>query len=125
MKIKPQKTTIEEQSSSFQQCKDSSYSYYEATEDCTEYVYCMAGGSTDGPYECGTGMLYDTNSQRCDWKDKVTSCASKQQAEPGVPTASPTPKPTSVNALLEWERVPRPHDKVIIGYCKCVYCICF
>jgi hypothetical protein len=77
----------------------------------------------DGPYDCGDGMLYDSDTQRCNWEDQVTSCASKPQAEPGVPTPMPTPKPTSVNTLLEWERIPRPHDKVIIGYCKCTYCI--
>ena len=48
------------------------------------------------------------------------SCGSKEQAEPGVPTPLPTPKPTAKNALLDWEPVPRPHDKVIIGYCKCI-----
>jgi len=100
----------------FKQCADSSYSYYEATEDCTGYVYCMSGGSIDGPYECGTGQLYDSDSQRCNWEDKVFSCGSKEQAEPGVPTPLPTPKPTAKNALLDWEPVPRPHDKVIIGY---------
>ena len=104
----------------FKQCADSSYSYYEATEDCTGYVYCMSGGSIDGPYECGTGQLYDSDSQRCNWEDEVYSCGSKEQAEPGVPTPLPTPKPTAKNALLDWEPVPRPHDKVIIGYCKCI-----
>ena len=65
-------------------------------------------------------MLYDTNTQRCDWEDKVTSCSSKEPVVPGVPTPPPTPKPTSPNLLLEWEPVSRPHDKVIIGYCECI-----
>ena len=123
VKIKPLQP-IEQASptNTFQQCKDTSYSYYEATEDCTGYVYCMTGGAIDGPYDCGKNMLYDTNTQRCDWEEKVTSCSSsKEVAEPGVPTSPPTPKPTSKNILLEWEPVPRPHDKVIIGYCECMH----
>ena len=76
----------------------------------------MAGGSIDGPYECGSGQKYDTDTQRCNWEDEVTSCGSA--AEPGVPTVKPTPKPTALNTLLDWEEVPRPHDKVIIGYCE-------
>ena len=67
-------------------------------------------------------MLYDTNTQRCDWEDKVTSCSSKEPVVPGVPTPPPTPKPTSPHLLLELEPVSRPHDKVIIGdyECRCI-----
>ena len=83
----------------------------------------MAGGSIDGPYDCGKGQLYDTNTQRCNWEDKVTSCSSTEPAEPGVPTVAPTPKPTSRNTLLDWGPVDRPHDKVIIGYCKSIHCL--
>jgi hypothetical protein len=123
VKIKPKKTIeATSDSSSFKQCADSSFSHYEATEDCTGYVYCITGGSIDGPYECGDGMLYDADTQRCNWEDQVTSCGSKEAASPGVPTPIPSPKPTSVNTLLEWEKIPRPHDKVIIGYCKCNVC---
>ena len=104
----------------FVQCADTSYSYYEATEDCTGYVYCVTGGSIDGPYDCGTDMLYDTDTQRCKWASEVTSCSGSTESasDPGVPTLKPTPKPTQKNALLDWERIPRPHGKVIIGYCK-------
>jgi len=116
VKINPLNPIEEEAPEEFVQCADDSYSYYEATEDCTGYVYCMAGGSVDGPYDCGKGQLYDSNTQRCNWEDKVTSCSSGEPAEPGVPTVSPTPKPTSRNTLLDWEPVIRPHDKVIIGY---------
>ena len=111
----------------FVQCADTSYSYYEATQDCTGYVYCMAGGDIDGPYDCGVDMLYDTDTQRCMWADQVTSCSGGgnggggAESSPGVPTLMPTPKPTQKNALLDWEKIPRHHDKVIIGYCKFVF----
>lgn len=114
----------------FVQCSDTSYSYYEATQDCTGYVYCMAGGDIDGPYDCGVDMLYDTDTQRCMWADQVTSCSGgsggggAESSSPGVPTLMPTPKPTQKNALLDWEKIPRHHDKVIIGYCKFVLVSC-
>ena len=39
-------------------CADKTSSYYEATEDCSGYVYCMMG-TPDKPYYCGSGQLYD------------------------------------------------------------------
>ena len=57
----------------YKSCADDSYSYYEATEDCTGYIYCMMG-TPDKPYYCGDGMLYNEPGQRCNWADQVTSC---------------------------------------------------
>lgn len=101
-------------------CADASYSYYEATEDCTGYVYCILG-QPDEPYYCGDGMLYDQAGQRCNWADQVCCGGRCGAAEEDVdgPTRTPTPPPTNKpNALLDWDpdAVYRGHDKTIIGY---------
>jgi hypothetical protein len=124
VRINPKMVEQTDELTPFVQCADTSYSYYEATQDCTGYVYCMAGGDIDGPYDCGVDMLYDTDTQRCMWADQVTSCSGSGggvESSPGVPTLMPTPKPTQKNSLLDWEKIPRHHDKVIIGYCKFVF----
>jgi hypothetical protein len=119
VRINPKMVEQTDELTPFVQCADTSYSYYEATQDCTGYVYCMVGGDIDGPYDCGVDMLYDTDTQRCMWADQVTSCSGSGggvESSPGVPTLMPTPKPTQKNSLLDWEKIPRHHDKVIIGY---------
>lgn len=103
-------------------CADASYSHYEATPDCSGYYHCLAG-SPDGPHGCGAGMLYDQNTQRCNFADRV-SCAggsgggssTEEDGERAAeePTSEPTSRP---NTLLDWDRGAaddRGHDKTIM-----------
>ena len=104
-------------------CADASYNYYQATEDCSGYIYCTAG-VPDKPYPCGEGMLYDEKTQRCNWADEVT--CGDAVAESDVPNGMPTtPRPTNVptppptnkpNPLLEWSPKEKSHGKTVIGY---------
>ena len=52
-------------------CADTLSSYYEATHDCTGYVYCTTGVSVE-PYPCGDGILYDQAGQQCKWSDQLS-----------------------------------------------------
>mmetsp|Transcript_14646 Transcript_14646/g.26478 ORF Transcript_14646/g.26478 Transcript_14646/m.26478 type:complete len:328 (-) Transcript_14646:885-1868(-) len=110
----------------YKACADETSNYYEATEDCTGYVYCRMG-IPDGPYPCGDGVLYDQAENRCNWGHQVTcdnGGESEEEEIPGTPstprpTKTPTPQPTGKpNALLDWDRdvIDRGHNKTIIGY---------
>jgi hypothetical protein len=102
-------------------CSDPSFTGYEATEDCSGYIFCQ-GGIVGDEYPCGQGTLYDKGKQMCTWADEV-HCPGALGAmlEPGetLPPVPPTPHPTQQpNPLLDWDRskMARPHDKTIIGY---------
>jgi len=103
-------------------CKDDSSSYYTSTNDCSGYVYCMAGAPGE-VFKCSAGQLYDEAQQRCNWEDEVLciSAVDELYDEDGnpLPTRQPSPPPTPPpNPLLEWNpnAVNRGHDKTIIGY---------
>ena len=96
-------------------CVDPYNSYYEATADCTGYVYCTLGSVTES-FSCGEGMLYDEPAQFCNWAGEVTCDGGLSPTGELIP---PTPKPTQKpNSLLDWDPniIDRGHDKTIIGY---------
>ena len=115
-------------------CKDDSYNYFEATSDCTGYIYCMKGVPND-PTPCAEGMLYSQNLQRCDWETSVKCEGAEDELfdEDGnpKPTKSPTARPTQPpNSLLDWDPnvIDRGYSKTIIGYVsrtRCIICTDF
>ena len=115
-------------------CKDDSYNYFEATSDCTGYIYCMKGVPND-PTPCGQGMLYSQNLQRCVWETSVKCEGAEDELfdEDGnpKPTKSPTARPTQPpNSLLDWDPnvIDRGYSKTIIGYVsrtRCIICTDF
>jgi chitinase len=96
-------------------CTDATSNYYQATRDCTGYIYCQSGTPSQ-EYPCGSGMLYDESSQNCEWADDVVCGGLDTISEGGKnPTNRPTNKP---NALLDWNSASGNvgHEKTMIGY---------
>ena len=113
---------ISAESDAKKNCKDDSYNYFEATSDCTGYIYCMMGVPTE-PSPCPEGMLYSQSLNRCDWETSVKCEGAEDELfdEDGnpKPTKSPTARPTQPpNSSLDWDPnvIDRGYSKTIIGY---------